>query len=64
MPLNTAKMVLLGDTHAIKQGAVPVWVVNVMVNLNKSVFKEIIDSESKIWMTRLERFFCWIGKVR
>ena len=39
-----AKMALLRDTHAIKEGAVPVWVVNVMENLNKSAFKEIIDS--------------------
>ena len=39
-----AKMALLGDDNAIMEGTVPVWVINVMENLNKSAFKEIIDS--------------------
>ena len=39
-----AKMALLGDDHAIKEGTVPLWVINVMKNLNKSAFKEITDS--------------------
>jgi len=39
-----AKMALLGDDNAIMEGTVPVWVINVIDNLNKSAFKEIMNS--------------------
>lgn len=58
-----AKMELLADDNAIKEGTVPSWVVNVIDNLNKSAFKEIIDSGIKNLDDPFSKgFFVGLGK--
>ncbi len=58
-----AKMALLGDDYAIKEGTVPLWVINVMENLNKSAFKETTYSGIKNLDDPFSKgFFIGLGK--